>query len=708
MIRLTRRILVFTFLFIFIVALKSNAQSVINPLDPVVNYDPSHPPAIPPDNQVSKWVRTPNETVHTRNDTIIDGVVHPWNTDVYKAYIYQRISFRILFPKSYNATANDGKKYPIIIFLHGKGENAAPPLYDPNTGINYDNEYQLLQGPHEFDVANQNGTYDGYVIAAQIPDQWYRGLRLEKVMDVVKYMIANNKVDPFHIVVNGLSDGGQATWDILDMYPTYISAATPMSAPLYFVNGGQSADSTYISTKRFTPIWASQGGADVNPSPAQTQRLTDSMMKYGSNFKVTTYSFAAHQTWYQFWGERDFWPFINRAYSSNPWMLGGLKHPWPGAPFRDTIGIAPGFAGYKWRLNGVEIPGQTSNTLVVTAAGTYDAMVLRDGIWSEWSHVPITIKPGFYEAENFVSSSTSSNRVLTFPTTDAGGGEGVGWIGNGDYMDYTINPNVPGTFTLRLRVAAETGGGKIQVRSSDSTVLATIDVPQTGGWETWVTTEPVNVTLAAGIQNIRLKSIANVGWNINWLQFGLTGSQGPLPVKFVYFNSRCKGTGVDLEWKTAQEFNSKSFDVQISADGINWSKLSSIPAAGLSSSERTYHYTDNSGGTGNLYRIVQMDLDSKSTISSVVRSNCGAGQNDFKVSPNPVSGSTVLNVHLEQAAIIKWKIIDSKGALVLQNQMALPAGSSSIPLNLSNYSKGMYSINIYYNNDVRSIKLIKK
>jgi predicted esterase len=693
---------------------KTNAQgSVIDPRDPVVNYDPAHPPPIPPDDQITKWVRTPNTAVAERNPG--------WNIDVYKAYVFQKLSFRVEFPKSYNPDANDGKKYPVIIFLHGKGENAVSitvdPVngrYDPSTGLNYDNEWQLLQGPHEFDTAIQNGTYDGYVIAPQTPDQWYKGLRLSPIMEVVKYMIIHNKVDPFHIVVNGLSDGGQATWDMLDMFPNYVSAAAPMSAPLDFVSGGV-ADSSYIANKRFTPIWTSQGGLDDRPTPAQTQRLADSMLKYGANFREVLYPGLDHHTWYAFWGERNFWPFVNNAYSSNPWMLGGLKNPWPGAPFRDTIGIAPPgnwdghiFTGYRWRHDGSEIEGQTNNTLVVTSPGVYDALVQRDGIWSDISHVPIVIRPGFYEAEDYVSSNGTNITIQKFYTTDVGGGQGLGYITNGSYMDYAINPNVAGTFTLQLRVASEALGGVVQVMNSDGTVLARISVPQTGGWDTWVTTEPVNITLAAGPQYIRLQSVTDNGWDINWLQFGLAGSKSPLPVKFVYFNSQCSGGGVKLEWKTAQEFNSKSFDVQTSVDGISWTSVSTVVAAGQSSSERTYHYTDNGSGGSSFYRVVEKDQDGRSVVSSVVRSNCQSGRDEFMVSPNPVSNSAVMSIHLQQAATVQWKIIDGKGAMVQQNQMVLPSGSSSIPLNLSNYSKGIYTISIYYNNEMKTIKLIKK
>jgi hypothetical protein len=93
----------------------------------------------------------------------------------------------------------------------------------------------------------------------------------------------------------------------------------------------------------------------------------------------------------------------------------------------------------------------------------------------------------------------------------------------GDWMEYSINPASAGTYTLRLRMATPASGGQLKVKRADGTVLATISVPNTGGWQTWQTTS-ASLTLAAGPQNIRLESSATVGWNINWFEFSQGGS----------------------------------------------------------------------------------------------------------------------------------------------------------------------------------------
>jgi len=705
MIRLTKRIVCTTLLCAYILIQKTEAQSIIDPSDPVVEYNSSAPPPTPPYNQIIKWVRTlniENGAVQYRNPG--------WNSDVYKAYNYNGLSFRVQFPKTYNPTAIDNKLYPIIVFLHGQGENDNTylgPIPPNGPSYNYDNQFQLLQGPPQFDNAIQNNIYDGYVLAVQLqnnvsgpPTVYYQGI-LNDIMNIVKYMIANNKVDPFHIVVNGLSEGGVGTWSMLDLFPTYVSSAIAMSSPVDFVNLDNTG--TYFSSKRFTPIWVSQGGKDTHPLPAETQRVTDTMAKYGANFRESFYPDLEHTTWYNVWGEQDFWPVVNSAYSSNPWMIGGLKNFWPGQPINETIGITAGFAAYEWRRNGSTIAGATTNTLNVTAPGLYEARVFRDGIWSDWSHVPINIRPGFYEAENWVAM----NGVVNELTQDAGGGKDVAYIDNGDWMDYTINPYTSGTFTLQVRVATSSSGGVINVKDANGTILATIEVPYTGGYQTWATTIPVNVQLSAGTQTIRLQSANPSPWNINWLQFSLS-NESPLPVKFVYFNAQCKGGSVNLQWKTAQEQNSNRFAVQRSTDGVSWTEIGSMAAAGQSNGEKNYSFVDRTASSSSgMYRVVEYDYTGQQIMSSIVRSNCST-VNDISLYPNPTSGFSAVNITLEKSTNITLQVVDAKGSVVQQKQVLLPSGSNTLPVNLAGYPDGVYTINVNYNQERKSLKLIKK
>jgi hypothetical protein len=493
MTKFTRCIALLMAFYVAIALQTASAQSVLDPNDPVITYDSTKPPVQPPDGQIGKWVRT---------------VRMNWNTDMYKAYIYKGLAFRLHFPKTYNPTATDGKKYPIMLFFHGHGE------YGPIT----DNEYHLLLGHQGFDQAINDGTFDGYVLSAQSTD-FFNITDYDRIMQVVNYMIQNNKVDPFHITVNGLSQGGQACWEMLSTFPTYISAAQPMSW-----SQSSYTDPTFINKIKYTPNWVFQGTEDTNPYPSTTYSVRDAMVAAGANFRLTVYQGVGHGTWWNAWGDPDFWPFINRAYSSNPWQVGGSKFYWPGTAISAVIGLPAGFSAYEWRKDGVLISGAASNTITANSGGIYSARVQRNGLWSDWSHVPVAINPGRLEAENYSAMSG----VSIEGTLDEGSGQDVGWISQGDWMDYTFNPATAGTYTLKFRVASPGSGGKIAVKKADGTVIATVTVPNTGGWQTWQTVS-IPITLSTGTQTLRLESAAVNGWNINWIEFsnGATGNQAP-------------------------------------------------------------------------------------------------------------------------------------------------------------------------------------
>ena len=339
----------------------ASAQSVLDPTDPVITYNSANPPTQPSFGQIGKWVRT---------------VRLGWNTNSYKAYIYKGCAFRLKFPKSYNPTANDNKKYPMLVFFHGLGE----------TGSIYDNEYQLYHGGQGFASAVDNGTFDGYILVMQSQGFWGPG-QYQYITEIIDYMVTNNKLDPFRISDNGLSAGGQGTWEMMLDHPTYISAAAPMSG----VSIGYK-DPSVINELKYTPIWLCQGGLDGSPAPSTAQQVRDAFLNAGGNFTYTEYPDLGHGTWDRFWTEPGFYPFLLRAYASNPWPLTGRTEFCPGDVISVTLGVAPGFDTYEWRKNGTPIDGATSNSLVVTDTATYDVRVKRGNIWSDFSHAPVHIK----------------------------------------------------------------------------------------------------------------------------------------------------------------------------------------------------------------------------------------------------------------------------------------------------------------------------
>ena len=124
----------------------------------------------------------------------------------------------------------------------------------------------------------------------------------------------------------------------------------------------------------------------------------------------------------------------------------------------------------------------------------------------------VTSLPGRIEAESFIQKSD----VATEATADAGGGLNVGYIDDGDWMDYQVQTSAAGAYTFNFRVANGYGNGDIEIRNASGTVLGHVLVPQTGGWQSW-TTVSTQVVLPAGNQIIRIFAKSGL-FNINWFE----------------------------------------------------------------------------------------------------------------------------------------------------------------------------------------------
>jgi endoglucanase len=123
-----------------------------------------------------------------------------------------------------------------------------------------------------------------------------------------------------------------------------------------------------------------------------------------------------------------------------------------------------------------------------------------------------TAVPGTIQAESYCQMSG----VQLETTSDAGGGQNVGWIDTGDWMGYRINVPSSGTYTVSYRIASGGTGGSIRLeRLGGSAVFGTITVPGTGGWQSWQTISHT-VSLSAGDQEIGIAAAAG-GFNLNWI-----------------------------------------------------------------------------------------------------------------------------------------------------------------------------------------------
>ena len=190
--------------------------------------------------------------------------------------------------------------------------------------------------------------------------------------------------------------------------------------------------------------------------------------------------------------------------------------------------------------------------------------------------------------------------------------------------------------------------------------------------------------------------------------FTLSTPSVPLPVNFILFDTRCNGNSVVLSWKTAQEVNSHYFSVERSTDGLQWTVLGNVAAAGNAAVETAYSFADNAPAGNDYYRIAEYDLDGKVQFTKVLHTACGV-QDAFKIWPNPVDDRLYVSMVVAAGGEVIIKLFDGKGALVRIQRAVLQPGNNLLSVGVKGVAAGVLYVAVLYNNkQIQLQKVIKK
>jgi predicted peptidase len=193
--------------------------------------------------------------------------------------------FRQLYPD-----ANQLRKYPLVIFLHGSGERGN------------DNEAQLKWGVMNFATDENMIRHPALVIAPQCPGKksWSNFSRgdmklqttptkpMELLIGLINKLIKTMPVDTNRIYITGLSMGGYGTYDAIERYPHLFAAAVPVCG------GGDTSKAASIA---HLPIWIFLGAEDPAVNPVYSLEMLEALTKAGTHPGFTQYPEVGHFSW---------------------------------------------------------------------------------------------------------------------------------------------------------------------------------------------------------------------------------------------------------------------------------------------------------------------------------------------------------------------------------------------------------------------------
>ena len=207
--------------------------------------------------------------------------------------------------------------------------------------------------------------------------------------------------------------------------------------------------------------------------------------------------------------------------------------------------------------------------------------------------------------------------------------------------------------------------------------------------------------------NITYDAAANGGTGMWAVTFDATGSGAfyvhtgnfVLPVTITSFRGETAGSINKLYWSTSTEINNYGFELERSADGINYSKITFVATkanGGNSTSQLSYNFDDIKPLPGiNYYRLKQIDKNGKFSYSGVVTLSRRLTEITLsKVFPNPAT--TELNVVITSPRAEKLTIIvtDLRGKVVMQTSTNVVLGENQQQLNVAKLAGGTYMVKV--------------
>ena len=188
----------------------------------------------------------------------------------------------------------------------------------------------------------------------------------------------------------------------------------------------------------------------------------------------------------------------------------------------------------------------------------------------------------------------------------------------------------------------------------------------------------------------------------------------PLLVDYKSFTVRKLGTADLIEWTTVNEFNSKHFNIQRSADGLGFETLGQVSTKAQNDerSELSYSFEDKNPQIGhNYYRLEQVGIDHKKQYTDVIdiiwRAVSATG-NVVNIYPNPAKDKLNVDISLHQEVALEVRLVDMSGRVVKLVHTNGTEGLNSLRISLDDIAPGVYGIQIYESGRLTHVNKVRK
>lgn len=187
----------------------------------------------------------------------------------YESLEFESLKYLIVYPDGYEK----GKKYPVILQLHGAGGRGMPVL-------------EMLG--HPFFVHTEKMEDFPFVSVSPVchENTWFD---LFETLERFAISVSQAEYcDPERLYLTGGSMGGYTTWQLAMSLPDLFAAIVPVCGGGMYWNASRLVN---------VPVWAFHGAKDTTVLPEESEKMVNAVNKRGGNAKLTVYPENGHNSW---------------------------------------------------------------------------------------------------------------------------------------------------------------------------------------------------------------------------------------------------------------------------------------------------------------------------------------------------------------------------------------------------------------------------
>jgi poly(3-hydroxybutyrate) depolymerase len=206
--------------------------------------------------------------------------------------------FQVYLPEGFQR--DDHKQWPIILFLHGRGERGAEGMWQTQIGL-------------PAAVRDHPERWPFIIVIPQCPQlhYWTDPDMLSMAMATLDQETAEFHADPSRTYLTGLSLGGYGAWELARGYPKRWAAIAIAAGGIFWSYAPDrwkelsTLPEEYARAVGRTPVWIFHGSLDPVVPVREDEVMYDVFKSMNGNIRFWIYQGLSHDCWFRAFNEPD-------------------------------------------------------------------------------------------------------------------------------------------------------------------------------------------------------------------------------------------------------------------------------------------------------------------------------------------------------------------------------------------------------------------